>query len=409
MKRILYLSSAFLLAGNAFFLSGCFQSAVAEGVQINSIEVGGLSYAEAIERVRKELYGNIQPLTLQTPEGEITLRYPQLGVKDNLSILVRMAHKGNALTAKSERTWAEAQAFLEGFCKRHERAGKNAELIFEDCSFSYLPEQAGVACDYQALFREVSRALSSNQERVTLQTREVTPEVTEKDLRERTQLLSEFTTYFDGGNEPRVNNIRLSASRIAGTVLQSGEEFSFNQTVGLRTAENGYESATVIQNGVFTDGIGGGVCQTSTTLFNAALLAGMEITESRNHSLSISYVPPSLDAMVSEYSDFKFKNPSPQPVYLTAEVEGEGITFRFYGLPSGYTFETESVTLGKIAPPPPQITVGDEEKTVRAEKHGLTSESYRLAYDSAGNLLERTLIRRDEYKTVQGIYQILPE
>ncbi len=407
-KRLLYTICAFLLSGNAFFFSGC-DGRVADGVIIDGIAVGGMEYAEAISAVRERLRAEISPLVVHTPLKDYTLSYPTLDIRDDLPILVRLARSGNELQARWQRVWVNMEEEARLICEQNAVESVDATLTFTAEGFTYFPERTGRACDYAGFLTQVNGALSEGKGEVSLPVRTLPPAVTEEDLRQKTTLLSEFTTYFDGENAPRVNNIKLSASRISGIILQAGEEFSFNGTVGLRTEENGYESATVIQDGVFTDGIGGGVCQTSTTLFNAALLAGMEITESRNHSLTIGYVPPSLDAMVSEYSDLKFRNPSPEAVYLLAKVEGEGITFRFYGLPSGSFYKTESVTLEVVSPLTPQLIEGESEKVVRPEKKGLKSESYLLRYDGLGNLQERTLIRRDSYNPVQGIYQILPE
>ena len=231
----------------------------------------------------------------------------------------------------------------------------------------------------------------------------------EERLREQSRPLSSFSTRFDVSNAPRSHNIFLAASRIGGTVVPPGGVFSFNKTVGARTQENGFEKAAVIQDGQFVEGVGGGVCQASTTLFNAALLAGMKITESRAHSLRVSYVAPSLDAMVSEASDLKFVNPYPFPVYLLAKAEGGEVSFSLFGTPSGMRYVTESKTLLRVAPPPAKYVEGTEEKVLRAEQEGLASESYLLTYDEEGNLLSRERIRRDSYAAVQGIVQILPE
>ncbi len=409
MRKLLFTVCAFLLSGNAFFFCGCESGFVSEGVQINGISVGGLEYQEAIARVRNRLSEGIKPLTIHSPAGDYTVRYPEISFTDDLSILVRIARKNENYSAKTWRNWANAERVVESICAKNAKERKDARVNFTAEGFEYFPEERGIACDYAQLMEQITQALAQNQEEVALATRETVPAVTEESLRQKTQLLSQFTTYFDETNVPRVNNIKLSSSRIAGIVLDAGEEFSFNGVVGLRTAENGYENATVIQNGVFTDGIGGGVCQTSTTLFNAALLAGMRITESRNHSLSIGYVPPSLDAMVSEYSDLKFENPYEEPVYLLSEVKGDSITFRFYGLPDGKRYQTESVLLEEVLPPPAEIVTGEWEETIREEKKGLKSESYRLTYSSDGVLLSRELIRQDSYLAVQGIYQVLPE
>lgn len=409
MSEIIKSVCSLLLAGSVCCLSGCTHGRVPSGVTLDGIHVGGMEYAAAERAVRERIAETLPPLVVHTPLKDYTVAYPELSFHDDVKELLQSAKTGDRLSVTVERTWADMESFAETVCKENAREGKNAELVFSAEGFAYTPETKGVSCDYRRLTEDISSALKEGKREITLLQNEYNPEVTEEDLRARTLLLSSFTTYFDGDNLPRVHNIRLSSSRISEMVLESGAEFSFNGTVGLRTEENGYQIATVIQNGQFADGVGGGVCQTSTTLFNAALLAGMKITESRAHSLSISYVKPSLDAMVSEYSDLKFVNPYSFPVYLLSKVEGEGVTFEFYGKPDGKRYETESVTLMKMPPPRAIIVEGEEEKLIRAEKEGLASESYLLTYDEKGNLLSRELIRKDSYAAVQGIYQILPE
>lgn len=400
-------TAALLLAGSAFFLQGCSAGGtVKRNVVIEGVEVGGLPYAEAEERVRAKIAEDLPPLVVRTPAGEFPVK---LSFSDNVSELVRGAKKGESLSADVKREWVGEEEELEEICVANARTAVDAQLSFSADGFSYSPETDGIACDYRKLLSDVTDALSEDITEITLVCREYKPAVTEESLRARTRLLSSYTTYFDGDNEPRVTNIRLSASRVSGTLIGPNGEFSFNAAVGKRTEENGYRLAAVIQDGQFAQGVGGGVCQTSTTLFNAALRAGMTITESRNHSLAVSYVPPSLDAMVSEYSDLKFRNPYDLPVYILSRVQGEGVTFEFYGLPDGYRYETESKVLMRLPPPAPQIVEGEREEVIRAEKEGLASESYLLTYDGEGTLLSRKRIRKDSYAAVQGIYQVVPE
>ena len=131
------------------------------------------------------------------------------------------------------------------------------------------------------------------------------------------RLLSSFTTRFDGGNAARSHNIRLAAKLINGSVVKNGETFSFNATVGQRTPERGFKRAKIIENGEFVEGIGGGVCQASTTIYNAVLTAGLKIEEWHRHTLKSSYVKPSFDAMVnSNGADLVFVNDTASPIYI---------------------------------------------------------------------------------------------
>ncbi|QGT98688.1 VanW-like domain containing protein [Candidatus Syntrophocurvum alkaliphilum] len=140
------------------------------------------------------------------------------------------------------------------------------------------------------------------------------------------KLLSAYYTKMLDNSPGRVANIKLSAEKINGVVLSPGEVFSFNETVGKRTADAGFKSAGVIVNNQLTSGIGGGICQTSSTLYNAALLSGMEIVERNPHSLNVLYVPTNKDAMVSwGWSDLKFKNILENSSKILANVFGDYI------------------------------------------------------------------------------------
>lgn len=164
----------------------------------------------------------------------------------------------------------------------------------------------------------------------TFQFREM-PYRTTEDMKKINYILSEVYTSFDSRVQGRSENISIAAASIDGTILMPGQEFSFNRTLGPVTISNGYKYAPVIVDGEFVEGVGGGVCQVSTTLFNSALRAGIGITSRRSHSLPVGYVPRGMDATVATYVDLKFKNTLENPVYIQAFVQDSKIFFRFYG------------------------------------------------------------------------------
>ncbi len=214
--------------------------------------------------------------------------------------------------------------------------------------------------------------------------------------------LSGYTTYFDKNQVGRCQNIDIAARLIDGITIQPFGEFSFNSTVGKRTQEAGFQNAKIIVNGEYVMGVGGGVCQVSTTLYNAALLSGLTITEFHPHSLQISYVPPSRDAMVSTGSDLCFFNPHAFRIYLSAKTFTEGVRVTFYGEKSVDNYKIVSEILGEIPPPPPIVKSGEKEEILRAEKAGLKSEAYLERYHGK-QLLCRKKLRTDEYRPIQAI------
>ncbi len=214
--------------------------------------------------------------------------------------------------------------------------------------------------------------------------------------------ISSYTTYYSTEDRGRTENIAVAAALIDGVILQGYGELSFNATVGKRTEEAGFHEAKIIVNGEYVSGVGGGVCQVSTTLYNSALKGGLEIVEYHPHSLQVGYIPPSRDAMVSTGSDLKIFNPHAYPVYLSAQVFDGGIRVAFYGKNEGYRYEITSRVLGEIPPPEPIVKEGDREEILRSPKNGIKSEAYLEKYKGE-QLLFRKRLREDEYRPIQGI------
>ena len=213
--------------------------------------------------------------------------------------------------------------------------------------------------------------------------------------------ISSFSTYYGDSSDNRKHNIAIAAKLIDGTVIIPEEEFSFNDVVGARTEARGFKTAYIIKDGEFVEGVGGGVCQVSSTLYNCALLADLYITCVHPHSLPVTYVAPSFDAMVSSASDLRFANTLSAPVTVRMTADGKYLKAEIYGVSGGARIRRRSVVKGTIPRgteyvDDASLPVG-EEIVEMAGKDGLKSEGY-LEYFSDGILLRSVLIRRDSYK-----------
>lgn len=213
------------------------------------------------------------------------------------------------------------------------------------------------------------------------------------------RLIAHFTTYYGESSEGRKSNVELAARRIDGAVLYPEDEFSFNDSVGRRTEANGFKPAYIIVDGEFKEGVGGGVCQVSSTLYNCALLAGLDVTAVRAHSLPVSYVAPSFDAMVSTASDLRFVNTLSAPITLKMSTDGKYLRAEIYGV-GAYDIRRRSETLDTL-PYPTEYREDEtlsfgEEKIDTYGKNGLRSEGW-LDYFEDGKLIKSVLIRRDMY------------
>ncbi|MDO4793263.1 MAG: VanW family protein [Filifactor alocis] len=179
----------------------------------------------------------------------------------------------------------------------------------------------------------ITQALKPNEEVVvTLPVKKIVPKITEENLKRINGKIGQFSTRFNASISGRVENIRVATKSIDSTVLLPGEEFSFNKITGDRGLADGYKEASVIINGKYEKGVAGGVCQVSTTLYNAALYAGLDITRRRPHSIPTGYVDIGRDAaVVSGEFDLRFKNPYDYPIVLQGHVSGNHVVFQVYG------------------------------------------------------------------------------
>ena len=225
-------------------------------------------------------------------------------------------------------------------------------------------------------------------------------------------LRSEFYTNYSNSSSERKNNISVAAKALDKTFIDVGGEFSFNRAVGPRTEKRGYKSAKIIVNGEFTDGVGGGVCQVSTTLYNAFLLAGLRITEYHPHSLAVSYVALSFDAMVNSGSaDLRCVNVTKNPIIIRTFADGNALRVKIYGEPMREKYYRESVTIKEIEPTVEILKdeAGEfndlyegQRRVLSYGKKGYVTEGY-VVKTINGRQISRTRIRKDRYGSIKSV------
>ncbi len=302
------------------------------------------------------------------------------------------------------------------------RKPENAELIFtpdEREMFTVQPEKDGVDINEEETLKLVRDELeNSNDLIIDVIYEEIESEIKSEDYLGKSELLVKFSTTLLNSQEGRRKNVEKSLSYFNGLKVSSGEKISFNEMTGPQTLENGYETAIVINNGVFTEGVGGGICQGSTTLYNALLISGIDIDEVFKHSLPVTYVPKALDAMVSEgYADLKFTNNRENPIYIKTYVKNDAAYVEIYGenLPNGDTLKVRSEEIKVLYAPEDKIIV--DENGEYASKVKYKNEFYRLSeprdgyevvaylerYDDNGKLIDSKVIRRETYEPKAGV------
>ena len=311
------------------------------------------------------------------------------------------------------------EAFVSNLSASIKKEAKNATITFNPDKkpvFTLTRDKNGRRLDEQALYASIFRAwqscVSAKIEATTLPVR---AEFTIDDAKAQTYLRGKFSTDFSASSSNRKYNVALAMSKINGYILPSGESFSFNGVVGGRTEKNGFKQAKIIIDGEYVDGVGGGVCQVSTTLYNAVLLANLPVEKVSSHSLAPSYVSPSFDAMVNQgSSDLTFGNDTKFPVYIKATCENGEATVEIYGSRNPYEIKQKSVITEYGSVPEDKIVedvegkfVTDEMQSgesvrVRGSIAGFRSEGYLLYYKD-GVLESKKLIRRDKYLPIRGI------
>lgn len=390
-----------LCAGVIFCICG-FTFVLPKGVTVNGVEVGGLPYATAASLVRKGIEEELKTksLVIKGNKQTYSFAYPEINYRDDLFRLLKTAKKGDNLNCTVSYYLCGLNDITRAIClnERVEMHEPTATFNKSGEPFTYDSGNDGSEVDKRKLIGDINASLSGGFTPVTLAYNGVKRQTTLESVKKSTQKLASFTTYFDGDNLARVSNIRLAASKLNGQILGNGKTLSFNDIVGERVTSRGFLPAKIIINGEFTDGVGGGVCQVSTTLYNCALLAGFSIEEYHPHSLAVGYVPPSRDAMVSGTScDLKVKNNSATPAYIRAITGKTFVRFEIYGLYGGADYSLSSEVTGTL--PAPEESCDSPDKA-RAGKDGLTSQSYLTV--TRDGFTKKTLLRKDKYQPVKG-------
>ena len=310
---------------------------------------------------------------------------------------------------------------VEEIIQEIEREAKNPVLEFNPENsepFKVIHGQEGITVLRDKLFTEIDEKFTDNKKiSIEIPTIKVTPEIKEEDLLKNTKLRSKFSTSYAKSSSDRKHNIKLAMDNFNGLVVQPEEVVSFNEKTGNRTADNGYKNAKIIVKGKYVDGAGGGVCQASTTLYNALVLADLKIIQANHHTLPSSYVPLSFDAMVSgDYSDLVFENNLNGPIFIKTYCDNDKVSVEIYGpeIKDGVTLKTRSEIVKVLGHNGDRIVADlkgeyDDKIIYKGEyyrlsypKEGYETKGY-IQYWKDGKIIEEKEIRHDFYQPQEGV------
>ncbi len=291
---------------------------------------------EALKDVRLMLK---TPITLKYDKYSWEIPPEKIGELIEFKEVEESKGRGKRVILRAHLHEGRVKEYIKEITKNFNIPPRDAEFRVNGPKVTIIPSQYGREVDADAAFDGINRAVRDKPPReVSLTTRVVEPNLTTEEakamgIRER---ISTFTTSYNPNHKTRTHNIHLLAKSLDGTIVPPREVFSFNETVGPRTAEKGYMEAPMILNGELVPAIGGGVCQVTTTLFNAVFFAGYPVVERQNHSFYISRYPAGRDATVSyPKPDFKFRNDTSAHLLIKAWCTPSTITIAIYGTDFG--------------------------------------------------------------------------
>lgn len=276
------------------------------------------------------------------------------------------------------------------------------------------PEENGLQVEIDDSVRALREVLETeDQIECNLSTKITNPQITAETAKswQINGVVASFETRFDPGKIERSSNIKVAVKALENVLVMPQDVFSFNEVVGARTKEVGYKEALVIENNEFTPGLGGGICQVSSTMYNAILLANLSIAERRPHSLPISYVGPGRDATVAYGSvDFKFKNDREKPILLHAEYERGKMRVLILGTQGEFpkvnitSKVVEYLNAEEKIIKDPTLAPGQTIVVVKGHQ-GMIAEAYREV-TADGKIISRERISRDIYKPQKAVIRV---
>ncbi len=430
---IVIIQLSFNIVTGAAWVTSFSEGLIPSGITVGGEKVGGLTREQAVLHLKNNSSNLIdQRITIKDGEKEWSLQTQDYNFRYDYNksvnhIMTEMPLSKepsewlNTLKWQSKKRdipleviWEQQKLtdFLNDMYQETFIPLQDAKIVYQNNRTMIKPEKKGQELDLKITAeRIVENILTGKPDPVYVVKNSLLPQVVSQDLKEIDRNLGFFTTNLDNTTSNRSYNISLSAQYLDGTVVMPGEVFSFNNQVGPRTLENGFKRAPQIVGGRLTQGAGGGVCQMATTLYNAALRAGLEIVERSHHSSPVSYVPVGRDATVfDDQLDLKIKNNLFHPIALECNIENNALKVRVLGNSKDYK-QVCIITRDfvKILPNVSTIKNPDlEEGTVRQSKKGRSGHGvkvYRVITGQDGQEFEE-LISDDYYQSVNAVIEM---
>ncbi|NLJ78527.1 MAG: hypothetical protein GX329_04120 [Tissierellia bacterium] len=405
-----------------------------EGIHIEDYDISLMTKEEALQFIKDEKEPTIEKgsmkLTHEDKEYDITLRelgffydyedaidqLYSIGREGNIfkrvKDIINARNKGVDLTLDSGYDEESIEKIVDDIAEDIDVEVQEANFNFNGGNIQITEGTTGKDVDREKLSGLISNNIYDLKD-IEIPVNEEEPKRTKELLSRINGVIGEFSTSLGNSTADRVQNIRVSSRAISNRgVIMPGETVSFNETTGPRQRQFGYREANVIIDGEFTPDVGGGVCQTSTTLYNALLLADITIVERSPHSIPSTYVSFGQDAAVAYgHLDLKFRNDFDYPIYIDSGVSGGRVYFRIYGDRNArnYTIRIDSQTVETIAAKVKNISDSNlakgKREVIQQGRNGYRANTYKSVIRN-GKTVSRDLITKSYYKPREFIYRV---
>ena len=402
-----------------------------EGIYIENIDVSNKTKQEALSLLEENFNEDLKrPVKLYTADNSYTFIYDDIGYKYNYEEAINKAYDigkdGNIINRyleiknlKNENIninleYEYSKEMIEEVAnevsKNLNKESKDAVFNFNGGNFLITEEEEGYQVDKEALANLIEDSINERFE-LEIPLNVLKPKFTKEDYKRINGVIGQYTTKFENSSIGRKKNIQISGNSLNGIVVNPGETLSYNMVTGPRQRKYGYEEAPVILNGKYIPGVGGGVCQTSTTLYNAILLADLTVTQRQHHSIPPPYVSKGTDAVVTDGPlDLVFRNDFDFPIYISTYVTDKSITISIYGDTNtkDYTVSIKPEIVETIPYETKEILDSNLEKgkiEVDSQgRNGYKVKTYKSKIKN-GKVIENTLISQDFYKPNNHVYR----
>ena len=406
------------------------------GVQAYGIDLGGKTKEEAVNILNDQLISLIgnKIITVTIADKTFELKYSDISPSVSADETVEEAlnyGKDNKMFEKKKMIENGVDYSVDTVLSYDEEKVKefansvndqvkvdavDAKISISGSNISITPEVTGKHVDIDDLCNKIKESINPDPEKietVSVDLQDYSPSITSADLNKITGVMSSYSSTFGASDTGRVENLRISTGYINGTLLMPGEEFSYNNTIGPTTPERGYKEANTYVGSKIVPDYGGGVCQVSSALYRAVIQANIRSTERRNHSMTVSYAKPGLDATVAAgYIDYKFVNTYDFPIYIQGYLSGNQVVFNVWGnkeAMGGRTYELVNEILETYIDGTEEVQDSNLPEGTRvvtsSGANGYKASGYLITYEN-GVQVNKELISTDVYSTRSQVVSV---